>query len=182
MMLTKEILNNELNYDKKTGVFKWKTSKKGRKSNPGYIEKSTGYYRICINKKKYYAHRLAWFFVHGEMPILFIDHIDGNKLNNSIENLRQANFFQNAQNVKLTKRNKSGFKGVSFYKRDNTWAAQCKHLGITYYLGRYKTAIEAKEVYDNFVIKNCKKYTNKESLLYPDISLKFAKEALEIKE
>lgn len=181
-MIDINLIKNNLDYCKLTGNFTWKNRKKGRRQYAGYVEKSTGYLRICINKKKYYAHRLAWIFVYGYEPIFYIDHIDCNKLNNSILNLREADYFQNAQNKKKTKANKSGFKGVSFYKRNNTWTAQCKHLGITYYLGRYKTAIEAKKVYDNFVIKNCKEYTNKESLLYPDISLRFAKEALGVTE
>jgi len=177
-MIDMDLIKNNLDYCKLTGIFTWKNKKRGRKKFAGYIEKTTGYLRICINKKKYYAHRLAWVFVYEYEPIFYIDHIDCNKLNNSITNLREANYFQNAQNVGVTKSNKSGYKGVSYYKRDNNWTAQCKYLGVTYYLGRYKTAIEAKEVYDNFVLKNNKEFSNMSAILFTDISYRLAKEAI----
>lgn len=177
-MIDINLIKNNLNYCKLTGTFTWKNKRKGRRKFAGYIEKSTGYLRICINKKKYYAHRLAWVFVYGYEPNFYIDHIDCNKLNNLISNLREANYFENAQNVGITKNNKSGYKGVSYFKRDNNWTAQCKYLGVTYYLGRYKTAIEAKKVYDNFVLKHNKDFANISATLYPDISLRLANEAL----
>mgnify|MGYP003352976334 CR=1 FL=1 len=78
----------------------------------------SGYIQVKVGKKNYRAHRVIFAMHHGYMPE-YIDHIDGNKLNNRIENLRPATNQQNQFNVGLVKRNKSGVKNVFF--ANNKW-------------------------------------------------------------
>jgi hypothetical protein len=114
-MISQSNLISRLNYNKDTGVF---TKKSG--SVAGWPDRF-GYLRIEIKGKAYYAHRLAWLYEYGEMPKHQIDHITGNKSDNRICNLRQANRSQNLCNVTKTKRNTSGIKNVSFVSNCNKW-------------------------------------------------------------
>ena len=75
----------------------------------------TGYEQVKVGKKTYRSHRVIFAMHHGYMPQT-IDHIDGNKLNNRIENLRESTTQQNQFNVGLTGRNKSGSKNVIWNK------------------------------------------------------------------
>lgn len=78
----------------------------------------TGYIQVKVGKKNYRAHRVIFAMHHGYMP-KYIDHIDGNRLNNRIENLRPATNQQNQHNVGVCRRNKSGIKNVFFDR--NKW-------------------------------------------------------------
>ena len=84
---------------------------------------SGGYISIAVHNTKRLAHRLAWFYVTGKMPDGHIDHINGNKLDNSFANLRQVSRFGNLQNMrKATKANAVGLLGVSAHQ--GKWRAQ----------------------------------------------------------
>lgn len=83
-----------------------------------------GRYRtVVINKKRYYVHRLIWLMHYGYMP-KEIDHINRNKLDNRIENLREVTRSENILNTKISVRNKSGIKGVSWSKSKQKWLVQ----------------------------------------------------------
>jgi len=84
---------------------------------------SHGYLIITIDKKRYMAHRLAWFYVHGAWPKGDLDHINGDKLDNRIINLREATRQQNMQNVRRHRHNTSGYKGVAWHSQRNKWRA-----------------------------------------------------------
>ncbi len=91
--VTEDRLRDVLHYSEATGVFTWKKYLGGSVSvgdKAGFIRNLRGkYYRqIRIDKVNYFHHRLAWLYTHGEFPKHQIDHIDGNSLNNRIENLR----------------------------------------------------------------------------------------------
>lgn len=148
-MITQERLKELLIYEKPTGVFIWtdKASPKVRHHIAGTITKR-GYVNIDVDGKQYKAHRLAWLYVHGYMPKEHIDHINQDKSDNSISNLREASPRQNKYNQGLTTRNTSGFKGVSFHKASGKWRAQINHNNATKYLGLYGTAEEASMAYD----------------------------------
>ena len=119
---TQEYLKSILDYDLDTGIFTWKVNK-SRRSNIGNVAGwlYNGYREIGIDSKKYKAHRLAWLYVNGEMPKNLIDHIDGNRSNNKISNLREATYQENSENYKTPQTNKSGVKNVSWYKNLNKW-------------------------------------------------------------
>lgn len=100
-----------------------------------------GYLRVVVKRKSYYAHRVIFQMHHGWCPE-FIDHVNGDKKDNRIENLRPATKSQNQQNHGRTVKNTSGVKGVTWCKARNKWQAQCDKKT----LGRYETIEEAKIV------------------------------------
>ena len=119
--LDSKVLHEQFEY--RDGKLLHKIAKARNKIKPGDEAGSislTGYRYVSINKKLHKTHRIIYFMIHGEMPD-YIDHIDGNKLNNKIENLRKCTKAQNAFNRKPPASNKSGHKNVSYYKRGNTW-------------------------------------------------------------
>ena len=109
-----------------------------------------GYYKVglCLNGNKYTnkKHRLvAKAFIDNPDNKSFIDHIDNDKLNNHISNLRWCSNAENQQNSKLSQRNSSGVKGVSFDKNLNKWQARIQIDGIRVNLGYYLSLDEAKQ-------------------------------------
>lgn len=99
-------------FDYKDGHLYWKKNNKLAGSL-----KPTGYIVIEVNEKNIMAHRLVWLY-HHETLNGFVDHIDGNKSNNKIENLRIATKAQNCWNKKIYPTNKVGIKGIR--KRSDT--------------------------------------------------------------
>jgi len=79
-----------------------------------------GYLRGRVNQRLYRVHRLVFLYFHGFMPPQ-VDHIDGNRMNNKIDNLREATSTQNNQNRKAT--SSSGVKGVVWHKQSKKWVA-----------------------------------------------------------
>lgn len=158
-MITQEILKDQLDYCKDSGVFIWKV-KKGGLAQVGAIAgsiDSKGYRQIRLCRKSYLAHRLAWLYVYGEMPKSDIDHIDRNPKNNSINNLRLCTHSENHQNVGLRSSNSSGYSGVFQVKRNLKWIAYININKKRVTLGTFETkedAIEArkkgKEKYHTF--------------------------------
>jgi hypothetical protein len=123
--ITIEHLRESLDYNAQTGIFTWRKNHR----RPDLIGKtagsihSAGYISIAIYNVKRLAHRLAWFHITGAMPEGHIDHINGNKLDNSFGNLRQVTRFGNLQNMRqATKANKVGLLGVSAHQ--GKWRAQ----------------------------------------------------------
>lgn len=134
-MITFEELNRLLTYDPETGVFSWIFPQKGRRGNEAGTVTSHGYRQLNLNQKLYYGHRLAWLFVHGKWPAGQIDHINGNGQDNRISNLREATHSENLRNCPLSKRNKSGYKGVSFDNKNRKWQAVINVNGSRHHLG-----------------------------------------------
>lgn len=117
------------NLEYRDGELWWKAKGIGRRRYIpiGTLDKRHGYLRMSIHKgdkhKSYLVHRIIFLMHNGYLPEV-VDHIDGNPLNNKIENLRAASLSQNQQNAKLAKTNTSGLKGVHFDKRDKVWIVQ----------------------------------------------------------
>lgn len=148
--LTQEKLKELLHYDENTGVFTWKkissTKSRIKIGNVAGSLKIDGYITIQINRKVYPAHRLAWFYIHGVWPKNDIDHINHNRSDNRIENLRQATRSENLQNlIKANIRSKLGIIGVSF--SDGKYNAKIKLNGKVFWLGSFNTADEASLAY-----------------------------------
>lgn len=137
-----------LNYDKASGSLTWRFSaKRGYKpgDEAGYINYKPNPYRLLrLEGRKYYAHRLIWKIETGVDPVGVIDHIDGDGTNNVWTNLRSANEFENSQNRRLNKNNKSGVKGVHYDGRK--WCAKIKRNKKLYDLGRFESISDAEMV------------------------------------
>ena len=134
MEITKELLHELFEY--KDGNLYWKiaTSNRVKVGDPANYMDNTGYFRVRLNRKLYLTHRIIFFMHRGYLPE-FLDHIDGNPLNNEIENLRPVSRSENNYNQKTRTDNTSGIKGVSFSKAYKKWRAyiqvdkKYKHLG-----------------------------------------------------
>lgn len=118
----------------------------------GSLTKS-GYLEFSFDNKRYYVHRVVWFLNTGSQPEGEIDHIDGNRLNNSFENLRVTTRVQNSRNVKPHRDSKSKFKGIYFEKRLNLWRARCHTSGKSHCGGFHETEEEAAKAYDTLAIR-----------------------------
>lgn len=149
---SQELLCSLFSYSVKTGEFtrliNSSTAKAGEIA--GHIT-NDGYRIISVNGCIYGAHRLAWIFVNGAIPAsLTIDHVNGKRADNRIENLRLATPLQNSVNRKIHKNNRSGFKGVYFDQtrgKANPWKARIVVDKKQITLGLFPTAVEAHEAY-----------------------------------
>lgn len=145
MTMTQEEAHRLFEY--KDGVLFRKTDRNNRfktGSKAGYLVKSTGYRGIEINNTHYPEHRIIYLMHYGYLPKV-TDHIDGNILNNKIENLREATIAQNCWNTKRSISNTSGVKGVSFRKDRNVWIARLQANAKSIYLGYFKSKDDAEE-------------------------------------
>ena len=143
--ITKELLHEHFYYA--NGILCWKKQSKNKSRNLnsecGSIH-HTGYRVVHFMNKQFRIHRLIFLYHHGYLPKC-IDHIDGNKLNNKIENLREATIKQNGWNRKLSSNNKTGIKGISWVKKYNKWQVYCKTNYKSYFLGYFDSFNDAKE-------------------------------------
>lgn len=144
---THEWLLQNMAFNPETGVFSWQMSGYGRTvGKPIGAEAKDGEYKTMrINGQLLYAHRLAWFYVNGEMPDGVIDHIDGNRSNNAIANLRVATHSQNAARRK-TNRTIGPSRGV--VPHQTGYVARIHHDGKRHYLGYFTDPEKAKAVYE----------------------------------
>ena len=137
-------------YDSDTGLFTWCVSGPGvAVGKLAGTESSHGYLYIRLDRKSHRAHRLAWFLVHGEWPNGEIDHIDGNRLNNRIENLRVVDRAGNSQNKSRAQANNRscGLLGVTWNKQHQRWQAKLMANKVRYHVGSFDTPEEAHAAY-----------------------------------
>ena len=107
-----------------------------------------GYRQIGLGRKVYYAHRLVWLWHHGTWPPCHLDHINQDRLDNRIENLRLATESNNQANVRIRRNNTSGFRGVDRIKKTGRWRASICVRGIKACLGMFATPEEASAAYN----------------------------------
>lgn len=141
-LLTQKIIRRLLDYDEKTGNFYWKVRLSPARG-PG--EKAgcrlpNGYWAIKIKGRYYKAHRLAWLWVYGVLP-KGIDHRNGHKDDNRLDNLRVASQAQNSANGPA--RSKTGIRGVYKHKNGGYGVCLCKDYR-SIYVGYFKNLSEAK--------------------------------------
>jgi len=150
LLLSYELASSLLNYDPDTGIISWKAVSGARTKigMPAGSKQPNGYLRISVNKNRFLAHRLAWLLYYKEWPLDIIDHIDGNKSNNKIENLRVGTILKNNYNTGITVTNTSGYKGVSWNSANNKYIANINVKGKKVYLGMFSTSEEASEAYN----------------------------------
>lgn len=148
MELTQTRLKHLLHYDPVTGLFtrRVRTSQMNRAGEVAGTRTGIGYVRVSVDGKLYLAQRLVWLYVHGNLPAGDIDHIDGDKQNNKLENLREVSRSVNMQNVASARvNNKSGLLGVC--RHGPSFRAQIKLNGVRHTLGSFKTPEEAHAAY-----------------------------------
>jgi hypothetical protein len=127
-------------FDYKDGILYWKVKAANRVkigSPAGSFDPSTGYHKTHVYRKFHKTHRVIFLYHHGYLPD-FVDHIDGDKLNNRIENLRAATKSQNCMNQKISTRNTSGTKGVMWLKREQKWLVALRVNSILHSFGYFK--------------------------------------------
>jgi hypothetical protein len=105
---------------------------------------SNGYMQVKYKQRKYMVHRIIWCYVHGDWPNQMIDHIDGDRSNNKIANLRDVSNAKNQYNRhSLNKNNSTGHMGIMYRKRGDAYIVQIRVLGARKYIGYYKTLPDA---------------------------------------
>lgn len=127
-----------LAYDPATGVFTRRSS--GERA--GSVMKH-GYRETSLFGARHYEHRLAWLYVHGYWPTLSIDHVNGDRADNRIGNLREATPLQQTRNSKIPRHNTSGIKGVAWDRVRCKWYAFINIEGRMHSLGRHDSIEEA---------------------------------------
>lgn len=142
-MITQEELKQLFDYESDTGNLFWKQRKKGRKrwglagtiSTPkkGRLK----YRQVMIDYRLYMAHQLIWCLLYGEWPNKLIDHIDGNGLNNSKDNLRLVTHTENGQNMYKHRNGKTPNVDLTSHL---TWRARYSKKGK-----RYQKTFKSKE-------------------------------------
>ena len=148
----------DIKYDKKTG----KLFKNGKEIGTVVLTSGnkTNYRRVQLKDKVYFAHRLIWEMNFGKIPEgMLIDHIDGNGLNNRLENLRLCTPRENSFNRTGRKDTKSCYKGVHFHKKDNgeprkfPWRAQIQKDKVIHVKCGFKTEREAAMYYNKKAVE-----------------------------
>ena len=150
-------LRERLDYNPETGVFIWRSRPLEHFPNaalcgtwntryagkPAGFRHGKGYRQISVDDIKYMTHRIAWAMEHdGPMP-QDIDHIDGDRANNRIANLRAATRSENLANAMIARHNTSGAKGVHFNRYWGKFEAHITHHYKYYHLGKFDTLEQA---------------------------------------
>lgn len=148
-MITQERLKYLLKYDPNSGIFVWirNTTKSvmiGDKAGSKHYK--NGYHSICIDGKRYLAHRLAWLYMTGIWPKDQIDHINGIRDDNRWTNLRTATCSENHQNIDR-KTGKSGYRGVTWHNKNKKWMAQIRFNKTNICLGYFDDPKDAHEAH-----------------------------------
>lgn len=154
-LLTAERLRELMDYDPGTGLFRWRVRRVGVRfdKSPGRPA-GNGYTQITVAGETHLAHRLAWLYMTGEWPKAQIDHIDGNRANNALINLRECSARQNHWNKRTLGNNKSGLKGAWYDKRDKCWQSAIVVNGVWRRIGRFRTPEEAHAAYCRAAAEN----------------------------
>ena len=153
--LTAEQLRSVLDYDQETGIFTWKvrTSPKVKAGDVTGCPGGDGYLLIGVQSRLYRAHRLAWLHTYGVWPEDQLDHINRNRSDNRISNLREVTTKQNGQNRSKQSNNTSGHPGISWHKRDSKWGAHIRHNQKLIHLGYFtdiEEAVSARKAAEKF--------------------------------
>lgn len=149
-MLTQSRLKEIFDYDSITGIFKRRLMTSVNSiigTRPGCNH--NGYIRMMVDGQRHQSHRLAWLYMHGEFPSQFIDHINGNRADNRIENLRDVNREMNIQNQRRARADNASTEllGASLHKATGRYIAQISKGGKKIHLGTFDTPDQAHSAY-----------------------------------
>ena len=155
--MTPDTLRKLLSYDPETGELVWLTRDTSFFSDESHANRWNaryantrafqtvyyGYLHGHILKKHYYAHRVCWAIYYGKWPADQIDHINGNRADNRISNLRDVSHSDNQKNTKLRHDNKSGVPGIDWKADCALWRARASRNGKRYLIGYFKNLDDA---------------------------------------
>lgn len=146
--ITHERVKELVVYDPETGVFRYRIDRRHgvKAGDVAANQANKGHIKVKVDSHHILAHRLAWFYVHGEWPPEEIDHINRDPSDNRLINLRPAD--RSLNNFNKACYAKSGFKGV--YRQTSKrggWQAIIGLRGVRKHLGTYETPEEAHQVY-----------------------------------
>lgn len=156
MRPTIERLREVFAYDPDTGILSWKIKPSRRivLGQPvGGKIRSDGYLHARIDKHVSLSHRIIWAHYYGEW-ITEIDHINGNRADNRVVNLRACTRSSNLANMFISSRNTSGIKGVGWDKARAKWFAKIACNGRHYNLGRFEAKEEAAAAYAKAAVQH----------------------------
>lgn len=143
-----ELARKHMRYDAQTGLLFWVKRKGVTAGSEAGTPSRDGYKRVCVGRKDFLVHRLIWAMHHeGEVPE-YLDHINGAKDDNRLENLRPATKSENGMNRPKQRNNVSGFKGVCFDTAKGRWLATIKKSGVQHRLGHYTSVAQAAAAYE----------------------------------
>ncbi len=108
---------------------------------PGYVD-DRGYVKCCVAGRQEYMHRIVYCYFYGD-NFETIDHINRDKSDNRIDNLRSASQMENSFNLPVRKNNISGVSGVNWNTRDQVWHVRIRHSGKRHWVGIFKHKSEA---------------------------------------
>lgn len=143
-MITQQLLKEYLEY--RDGHLWWIKKRQGIKVGQRYGSNNHGYIRGGFFGKHFYEHRLIWLYHYGKWP-MYIDHINGDRSDNRIENLRVCTQQQNTYNTRARPLSTSTYKGVHFRKDTSKWVAQYTHNGKNIHIGCFNNEKDASNAY-----------------------------------
>ena len=151
MKLTQSQLQSIFTYDPFTGVVTWTHGVSNMPANSiAGCTNQSGYKVVTVEGKSFRLQRVIWILMFGHIPDgFYVDHINGNKLDNRLQNLRLATNSQNQQNRPAPKNNTSGYRGVTWHKQANKWMARLCHNKRRITIGFYDTPHEAYQAFKN---------------------------------
>jgi hypothetical protein len=151
-----EVLRTVLDYDPENGSLTWRERDPSTfpattplrivrnwnsrfAGKPAFTALGANGYRVgSFGGKALYAHRVVWAWVHGIWPVDEIDHLDGDRSNNAVKNLRAATPTMNRRNQGRSTRNTSGYTGVTYCQKTGTWVAQMTVRGVCLRFGKFR--------------------------------------------
>lgn len=136
--ITQAELKDQFDYDAENGILIRKFRNGYPYNKPcGHKPDCKGYGQVKVNGKIYLVHRLIWLWVYGKFPSMGIDHIDGNRMNNRIENLRDVDSKTNNHNQKILRTNTSGFPRVQWIDAQEKYRVKISLDGRSIHIGVY---------------------------------------------
>lgn len=149
-MITQARLKELLHYDPDTGVFTWRVNVGSRAkagAPAGTKCESLGYYFIRIDNQRRPAHRLAFLYMEGALPVKFVDHINGDGFDNRWTNLRHATPEMNSENQRAARGDNKSTRLLGAYPNGKRYCAKITVKGKVLCLGTYDTPEEAHQAY-----------------------------------
>ena len=148
--LTAQRLRELLHYNPETGLFTRRVRRwKWQAEEIAGVVTASGYIAVGVDYKRYPGHRLAWLYVYGQWPESMLDHINCNKADNRIANLRAVDPLTNSENQRSARRDNksSGLLGVSWHAGTGKWRAKIHCSGKSVHIGLFHDPASAHAAY-----------------------------------